>query len=195
MTIPVCVSPEAEPRDCSSSGRARPKSRSFTPCGVRNTLDGLRSRWTTPRSCSAESAASISSPIGNVSATLSGPRRRRSASDSPFQQLHGDEQLATVFADFVDLADVRMIDACRGPRLAPEALPRRFVVGQRRHRLERDRALEARVARRIDNAHAALTQLPRDRVRSDVSGKVVSNVVAGDVRKGKGNAGAPVIQS
>ena len=29
-------------------GLARPKSSSFTPCGVRNRFDGFRSRWITP---------------------------------------------------------------------------------------------------------------------------------------------------
>ena len=47
-----------------------------------------------------------------------------------FEELHRDEQLASVLADFVDLADVRMIDARRGPGFAPEALARRLVVSQ-----------------------------------------------------------------
>ena len=186
MTMPVCVSPEAESRDCSRSGRARPKSSSFTPCGVRNTLDGLRSRWTTPRSCSAPSAASISSPIGSVSDTLKRSSPQTVGQRFSFEKLHGDEQLAAVFADFVDLADVRVIDACRGSRFAPEALPRRFVVGERRHRLQRDRALEARIARGVDHTHPALTQLSRNRVRPDARGQGVPNVVAGGVREGKG---------
>ena len=37
------------------------------------------------------------------------------------EQLHGDEQRAAVLADLVNLADVRMIDAGRRTRLAPEA--------------------------------------------------------------------------
>ena len=49
-----CASVAARRRSSSFElGRARPKSSSFTPCGVRNTLDGLRSRWTMPRACSA----------------------------------------------------------------------------------------------------------------------------------------------
>ena len=47
------------------------------------------------------------------------------------QQLHRDEELAVVFADLVDLADVRMVDAGRGARLAPEALARRLVAWRR----------------------------------------------------------------
>ena len=47
-----------------------------------------------------------------------------------FQQFHRDEQvIAVVISDVVDLADVRMIDARRRARLAPEALARGLVVG------------------------------------------------------------------
>ena len=35
-----------------------------------------------------------------------------------------------VLADFVDLADVRMVDAGRGAGLAPEALARGLVAGR-----------------------------------------------------------------
>ena len=67
----------------SGSGRARPKSSSFTPCGVRKTLDGLRSRWTMPRACRAESAASISSAMGMACETVMAPCFSRSESASP----------------------------------------------------------------------------------------------------------------
>ena len=77
---------------------------------------------------------------------------------------------AGVFADFVDLADVRMIDARGRAGFPPEALPRRLVVGSGRHRLHRDRALEPLVARRIDDAHPAFAQLALDRIAADASG-------------------------
>ena len=48
------------------------------------------------------------------------------------EQLHGDEQAAGVFADLVDLADVRMVDARRCPRFTPQPLARRLVVRRRR---------------------------------------------------------------
>ena len=47
-----------------------------------------------------------------------------------FQQLHRDERIiAVVISDVINLADVRMIDARRRARLAPEALARGLVVG------------------------------------------------------------------
>jgi hypothetical protein len=83
------------------------------------------------------------------------------------EQLHGDEQRARILADLVDLADVRMVDARRRPRLAPEALARGLVARRRRHRLQRNRALEPFVARRIDDAHPAFAELVRDDVMGD----------------------------
>ena len=44
------------------------------------------------------------------------------------EQFHGDEQHAVVFADLVDLTDVRMVDRRGRARLAPEALARGLVV-------------------------------------------------------------------
>ena len=64
-------------------GRARPKSSSLTPCGVRNRFDGFRSRWISPRACRASRASRICRAMVEVSAGDSGPRARRAPSDSP----------------------------------------------------------------------------------------------------------------
>jgi hypothetical protein len=81
--VPVIGVSSLEAEMSDPLGRARPKSRSLTPCGVRKTFDGLRSRWTIPRVCRAWSAASIPSATGSVSATLIGPWWSRAASDCP----------------------------------------------------------------------------------------------------------------
>ena len=103
-----------------------------------------------------------------------------------FEQLHRDEQLAAVLAYLVDLANVRVIDARGGPRLAPEPLARVLVAAERRQRLERHRALEPLIASRIDDAHATLAKLVRERVVTDarrhqLPGRIVGNAVRGSV--------------
>ena len=45
------------------------------------------------------------------------------------EQLHGDELRALVLVDFVDGADVRMVERRRRPRLAQEPIGGGFVVG------------------------------------------------------------------
>src|SRR5262245_4752268 len=72
----------------------------------------------------------------------------------------------------MDLADVWMIDARRDSGLAPELCARPLVIGQRRHHLQRDCALEALIARGVHDAHAAFTQLALDRVMADAGGQV-----------------------
>ena len=87
------------------------------------------------------------------------------------EELHGDEQRAGVLADFVNLADVRMVDARGRPGFAPEALPRRLVVCRRRHGLHRHDTLEPLVACGIDDAHAAFPELAGDGVVADAGGR------------------------
>ena len=81
-----------------------------------------------PRACSAWSAASIPRPIGQRLGHAQRPAPQALGQRLALQQLHGDEQLAAVLADLVELADVRMVDAGRGPGLAPEALARGLVA-------------------------------------------------------------------
>ncbi len=87
--------------------------------------------------------------------------------DFTLEQLHRDVQLPVLLADFVDLADVRVVDARRGAGLAPEALAGLGIMGERGQRLQRDRTFKPTVARGIDDAHAALAKLPFDRVAPD----------------------------
>ncbi len=73
--------------------------------------------------------------------------------------LHGEEQLPAVLADVVDVADVLVMDARLGARLAVEALAqagsRGDLAGQE---LERDRAIEGQVRGQVDLAHPALAE-------------------------------------
>ena len=77
----------------------------------------------------------------------------------PFEPLHHDEGPALVLADFVNDADVRMIQRRRGPRLADKPLER-GLVGRHlgRQELQRHRPAERRVLGLIDDAHSAAAQ-------------------------------------
>ena len=74
--------------------------------------------------------------------------------------LHGEESLVAMFADFVDGADVWMIEGRGGASLAAEALEglrvAREFVGKK---LERDEASELGVFRFVDDTHPAAAEL------------------------------------
>ena len=69
-----------------------------------------------PRVHGLERARARRARSGRPPATAARPRFRRSASDFAFEPLHGDEELAVVLADFVDVADVRMAERRRRHR-------------------------------------------------------------------------------
>ena len=86
------------------------------------------------------------------------------------QEFHGNEGMAVVFADFVDRANVWMIE-CRGSTgLATEALQRLrligHVVGQE---FEGDETAEFGVFGLVNDAHAAAAKLFEDAVMRDGS--------------------------
>ena len=81
-----------------------------------------------------------------------------------FDQLHGDERLAIVAADDVDLDHVGRADARRSPSLGFEARHRLLLAAQAgREDLERDRTVEGDLARLVDHAHAAFAELRSQR--------------------------------
>src|SRR5262249_39387941 len=94
------------------------------------------------------------------------------------EQFHRDEERAALFADFIDLADVWMVDARRRTRLTPEAAPRRLVVVDGQHHLQRDGPLEPGVLCLVHDAHAAGAKLPANRVMADVRRRGVRRFVA-----------------
>ena len=96
------------------------------------------------------------------------PCRQRFA----LEQLHGNEQLAVGFADFVKLTHVGMRHAGRCARLAPEALTRQLIAGATHH-LEGDATLEPFVGRGVDHAHAAFAELGHHAIVSNCVGHVV----------------------
>jgi hypothetical protein len=84
------------------------------------------------------------------------------------QKLHGNERLLAMPADFVDGADVGVVEGGSGACFAPETLERLRVTsnffGQK---LQGDKATKFRVLRFIDHAHTAAPELLDDAVVRD----------------------------
>ena len=86
----------------------------------------------------------------------------------PVQKLHGNERLLAVFADFVDGANIGMIESGRRTRLPAKAfqglrVPRQ-VIGQE---FEGDEAAKVGVFSFVNHPHAAPAELLDDAVVRD----------------------------
>src|SRR5690349_11563991 len=86
----------------------------------------------------------------------------------PFQQFHRDEGSALTLVDFIDRADVRMIQSRRRTSLATKAFEALQIVsyffGQE---LQGHKSAKASVLGLIHNTHAAATELLHDPVVRD----------------------------
>jgi len=65
----------------------------------------------------------------------------------PVEQFHGDEEVATILTDLVDVADIRVADARRRPRLSMEPLACLLVRRRPGDGLDRHRAVQLLVVR------------------------------------------------
>ena len=128
---------------------------------------GLMSRWTMPLALAASSADAICSPRSIEWPMGIGRPEISSASVRALEQLHGDEGPPFVLADFVDRADVRVVERGGRARFARKAVEDvaqgREAVGKE---LERDLATELQVGGAIDHAHATAAELLDDLVVS-----------------------------
>ena len=83
-------------------------------------------------------------------------------------QLHNDEGLAVVVRNFVNGADVRMIQSGGGAGFAQEAVERWLIFGGvRREKFECDAAIEDGVAGGIHDAHASAAEAFHDAIVRD----------------------------
>ena len=86
----------------------------------------------------------------------------------PIQKLHGDERFAVLVVNFVDGADVRMVQCGSRLGFALEAAESLrvfgYVVGQE---LESDKATELHILSLVDHAHPAATEFLDDAVVRD----------------------------
>ncbi len=83
----------------------------------------------------------------------------------PLEQLHRNETLSVVFANFVDRADVGMIECGRGTSFSAEPFKclriLRQLVGQE---FQRNKTAKRHVLRFVDDAHAAAPEFFQDAV-------------------------------
>ena len=114
------------------------------------------------------SASATCATIRAVSAIGSGPRARRVGQRLALVVGHRDERLAFGLADFVDRADVRVIQRAGSARFAQQPLSG-FLArrGPGRKELQRDTPVQLRVLGEPDGAHPAGTEMAEDAVMRD----------------------------
>ena len=151
------------------SALASPKSSTFTvPSGRSLMLAGFRSRWTMPCSCAASSASAICRAIASRfierNRALGDPLGER----RPFDQLEDERHCPVRLFEPVDAADVRMIQRGEHLRFALKSREA-FGIGDERlgQDLDRDRAIELRIARAIHLAHPACPERCANLIRAE----------------------------
>ena len=120
-------------------------------------FEGLTSRCTRSLACAASSAEAAWPTISTAVVSGSAPARLQHRPEiAALDQAHVEEQPAVDLAEVVDGDDVRLVQAGRQARLAPEAGLERLVAGEvvGQH-LQRDLALTDGVVGAVDLAHAA----------------------------------------
>ncbi len=118
------------------------------------------------------------------------------------QKLHGDKALALVFANFVNGADVGMVERGGSTGLTAKALQRLRVLGHIvRQEFERDKTPKRGVLGLVHHAHSATAQLFYDAVVRDgladhaLTNNRVGPMLGGNaaaVNEGKGGCGVHV---
>ena len=86
----------------------------------------------------------------------------------PFQLLHHNEGMSAVVLYVMNGANVRMVQARRGPRLPLKAV-KRFAIAKQivRNELQRNVTAQAHVFRFVNNAHTTAANLPQNAIVGD----------------------------
>ena len=164
---------------------ASPKSRIFAwPRRVMKMFAGLMSRCTMPP------AVGRVERIGNFDRQFEqrlGFQRTPAMlvlECQPIQELHRDERLLFVPADFVNGADVGMVQPRGSTRFTAEALEGMRIFGNfRRQELERDEAAQFGIFGLIDYAHPTATEFLDDAIVRNGAADHVQNMLC---RQGQG---------
>jgi hypothetical protein len=132
--------------------------------------------------------------IGTVTAALRSFAKPKSSRRAPllvsmmlagqrlaFQVLHHEEGGAALVADVEERADVRVIELRNGLRFAVEALAELRVGGQRAGKgFDRNGAIQPRIERLVNLAHAAGAQLGDDFIGAEAGAGGQRQVVTGN---------------
>ena len=101
-----------------------------------------------------------------------GALRQERRQRRPLEVLHHQVIDPVLAADVVDGADVGVAQRRQAPRFALEPLTDDWIGGQRRGQdLDRDGAIEPRVAGRVDFAHTAGAERAGDLVRAEAGAR------------------------
>ena len=158
------------PSPASSVNLASPKSRIFSrPSGVRKRFSGLMSRCAMPFACAAASPAASCLPMSTALEGGSAPSERLAQRRS-LEQLRDDVRLIVVGADVVHGEDVGVVQDRGRTGFLLEAAQSNGIAGpQRRQHLDRDIAVEPRIARPVDVPHASGAEGREDLVRTEAA--------------------------
>ena len=147
---------EPEPAAPREFGFARPKSMSLVPDLVSMMLPGLKSRCTMPARWAISKASATSIPIFSEFRERQRAPAQAVGKRLAVEELHDQEVGAVLRADVVEMADVRMIQRGNGAGFALETLLEFGIGGEMSgENLDGNGAIEARVFRAVDLAHAA----------------------------------------
>ena len=147
---------------------ANPKSSTLAPSLVSMTLPGFRSRWIIPVRCARSSASAISRAVRSVSFSGSAPRLRRSPSVSPSRYSITKVIEPALLPDVVEGANMGVVKRGNSARLPFETLADvRPFSGVRRKHLDSNGAVQPRIARLVNFAHAARADKREDLIRAE----------------------------
>ena len=148
---------------------AKPKSRIFAcPRLVMKMFAGLMSRWTIPSEWAASSASAISMADDSSVPTSMRLPAMRCFRVMPSRYSMAMKALAFVFADFVNGADVGVVQRGRGTSFPAKTLKRLRICGHIiGKKLEGDEAAKASVFGFVNHAHPPAAQFLDDAVVRD----------------------------
>jgi hypothetical protein len=148
----------------------------------------------TPCSCAASSASPICFAIGRASSSGMAPRVRRCARSSPSTRFHHEGADASAVLQAVDVRDVWVVQRSEDLSFSLEPGEPIGIVGKGiRQHLQRDVAIQLRVARAVHLAHAASAERRDNLIGANSGAGSESQEDCADYTASRGKAGSPTV--